>query len=48
MEDVRPPVAQRGVDVDAAEWVSRSEAQRRCGGEYWWPLFAHVHGYGPG
>ena len=47
LEDVRTPVAPRGVDVDAAEWVSRSEAQWRCGGEFWWPLFAHVHGYGP-
>jgi 8-oxo-dGTP pyrophosphatase MutT (NUDIX family) len=43
-----PPVSPRGVDVDVAEWVSRAEAQRRCSGEFWWPLFAHVHGFGPG
>jgi 8-oxo-dGTP pyrophosphatase MutT (NUDIX family) len=47
LEVVRPPVAPRDEDVDAAEWVSRSEAQRRCGGEFWWPLFDHVHTYGP-
>ena len=48
LDAVRPPVAPRGVDVDAAEWVGPSEAERRCSGEFWWPLFAHVHGYGPG
>jgi 8-oxo-dGTP pyrophosphatase MutT (NUDIX family) len=48
LEAVRPPVAPGDPDIDAAEWVSRSEAQRRCGGEFWWPLFARVHGYGPG
>jgi len=46
LEVVRPPVAPRGADVDTAQWVSRSEAEQRCGGEFWWPLFAHVHGYG--
>jgi 8-oxo-dGTP pyrophosphatase MutT (NUDIX family) len=44
---VRPPVAPRGVDVDAAVWVSWPEAERRCGGEFWWPLLAHVQGHGP-
>jgi 8-oxo-dGTP pyrophosphatase MutT (NUDIX family) len=48
LEVARPPVAPRDVDVDAAEWVSRSEARRRCGHEFWWPLFAHAHDYGPG
>jgi len=43
LEQVRPPVAPRDVDVDAAEWVHRPEAERRCGREFWWPLFAHVH-----
>jgi 8-oxo-dGTP pyrophosphatase MutT (NUDIX family) len=43
LEDVRPPVAPRGEDVDAAEWVHWPEAKRRCSGEFWWPLFAHVH-----
>jgi 8-oxo-dGTP pyrophosphatase MutT (NUDIX family) len=47
LEAARPPVAPRDVDVDAAEWVSRSEARRRCASEFWWPLFAHVHGYDP-
>jgi 8-oxo-dGTP pyrophosphatase MutT (NUDIX family) len=46
--DAAPPVAPQDVDVDAAEWVSRSEAHRRCRDEFWWPLFARVHGYGPG
>ena len=46
--EVAPPVASRDADVDAAEWVCRSEAHRRCREEFWWPLFAHVHGYGPG
>jgi 8-oxo-dGTP pyrophosphatase MutT (NUDIX family) len=43
LEEVRPPVAPRGVDVDAAEWVGWTEAERRCGAEFWWPLFALVH-----
>jgi|SRR5450631_15671 len=47
LEDAAPPVAPRDTDVDAAEWVGRSEAHRRCRGEFWWPLFAHVHGFGP-
>ena len=42
-----PPVVPQHADVDAAEWVSRSEARRRCRGEFWWPLFAYVHGYPP-
>ena len=45
LTDVRPPVAPGDPDIDAAGWVSRSEAQRRCGHEFWWPLFARVHGY---
>jgi 8-oxo-dGTP pyrophosphatase MutT (NUDIX family) len=48
LEVAGPPVAPRGVDVDAAEWVDRPEAERRCSDEFWWPLFARVHGYGPG
>ena len=48
LEEVRPPVAPGDQDIDAAQWVSRSEAQRRCGRQFWWPLFARVHGYGDG
>jgi 8-oxo-dGTP pyrophosphatase MutT (NUDIX family) len=48
LEALRPPVASLCVDVDAAEWVDWSEAERRCNGEFWWPLFAHVHGHDPG
>ena len=47
LEAVRPPVAPRSVDVDAAAWLSWPEAQRRCGGEFWWPLLAYVHAHGP-
>jgi len=43
LEEVRPHVAPRGKDVDAAEWVLWPEAERRCRDEFWWPLFAHVH-----
>jgi len=43
LTDARPPVAPRSVDVDAAEWVSWKEAERRCSGEFWWPLLRHVH-----
>ena len=43
VEDVQPAVAPRDEDVNAAEWVSWAEAESRCGGEFWWPLFAHVH-----
>ena len=46
LEDVTPPVAPRDTDVDAAEWVRWPEAERRCGREFWWPLFAHVHSPG--
>lgn len=43
LEDVRPAVAPRDEDVNAAEWVDWPEAEGRCSGEFWWPLFAHVH-----
>jgi 8-oxo-dGTP pyrophosphatase MutT (NUDIX family) len=43
LAEVRPPIAPLTVDVDAAEWVPRPEVERRCRGEFWWPLFAHVH-----
>ena len=38
LEDVTPPVAPRDGDVDAAEWVHWPEVERRCSGEFWWPL----------
>jgi 8-oxo-dGTP pyrophosphatase MutT (NUDIX family) len=44
VEQVRPPVAPRSPDVDAAEWVGWTEAARRCGDAFWWPLLSHVHG----
>ncbi len=40
LEDVRPAVASQDVDVDTAEWVHWPEVERRCGGEFWWPLLA--------
>lgn len=46
LEDVAPRVKPRDTDVDAAEWVHWPEAVRRCGSEFWWPLFAHVHDRG--
>jgi 8-oxo-dGTP pyrophosphatase MutT (NUDIX family) len=46
LDVVRPPVAPHGVDVDEAEWVSWPEVERRCSGEFWWPLLAHVHDHG--
>ncbi len=46
LENTRPAVQSRGADVDAAEWVNWHEAERRCSGEFWWPLFAHVHSPG--
>ncbi len=42
LEDVTPPVAPRAVDVDAAEWVHWPEVERRCSGEFWWPLLASL------
>jgi 8-oxo-dGTP pyrophosphatase MutT (NUDIX family) len=42
LEEVAPPVAPRGADVDVAEWVPWPEAERRCGGEFWWPLLASL------
>ena len=44
IEEVRPPVAPRSEDVDAAQWVSPAEAELRCSGAFWWPLFLHAHG----
>ncbi|MDQ1536184.1 MAG: hypothetical protein QOE58_577 [Actinomycetota bacterium] len=46
LEELKPQVASREVDVDAVEWVSWSEAEQRCGHEFWWPLLARVHGPG--
>jgi 8-oxo-dGTP pyrophosphatase MutT (NUDIX family) len=46
LDEVRPAVEPRSVDVDAAEWVDWPEVERRCSGEFWWPLFAHVHSPG--
>jgi len=42
LEDVRPDVAPRDVDVDAAQWVPWPEVERRCSGEFWWPLLVHA------
>lgn len=42
LEDVAPPVAPRDGDVDAAEWVRWPEVERRCSGEFWWPLLASL------
>jgi len=44
LAEVRPPVGPSGVEVDAAEWVSWPEAERRCSGQFWWPLLDRVHG----
>jgi 8-oxo-dGTP pyrophosphatase MutT (NUDIX family) len=45
LKDVLPPVAPLGADVDAAEWVSWQEVERRCNREFWWPLFTYVHSH---
>ena len=42
LQDVAPPVAPRGRDVDAAEWVRWPEVERRCGAQFWWPLLVSV------
>jgi 8-oxo-dGTP pyrophosphatase MutT (NUDIX family) len=44
LEELRPPVVPQDRDVDAAEWVHWPEVQRRCSGEFWWPLLASVWG----
>jgi 8-oxo-dGTP pyrophosphatase MutT (NUDIX family) len=44
LTDVRPPVAPRVADVDAADWVSWAEAEQRCNREFWWPLLVHLRG----
>jgi 8-oxo-dGTP pyrophosphatase MutT (NUDIX family) len=44
LKDVRPPVAPRDPDVDAAEWVTWRQARERCSGEFWWPLLLHARG----
>jgi 8-oxo-dGTP pyrophosphatase MutT (NUDIX family) len=47
LDEVTPTVAPRGVDVDVAEWVRWPEVERRCSGEFWWPLLAITRGDGP-
>jgi 8-oxo-dGTP pyrophosphatase MutT (NUDIX family) len=42
LKEVTPPVAPRHRDVDAAEWVHWPEVERRCSGEFWWPLLASL------
>ena len=42
LAEVMPPIAPRTEDVDAAEWVERAEAERRCHDEFWWPLVAYL------
>jgi len=42
VDRVAPPLSPRLADVDAAEWVSPVEVERRCGAMFWWPLLAHV------
>lgn len=44
VEGVAPPLQPQLPDVDAAEWVSSAEAERRCHGAFWWPLLAYVLG----
>jgi 8-oxo-dGTP pyrophosphatase MutT (NUDIX family) len=44
IEDVTPQVVPRHEDVDAAEWVHWPEVERRCSGEFWWPLLASLLG----
>jgi 8-oxo-dGTP pyrophosphatase MutT (NUDIX family) len=44
LKDVRPPVAPRDPDVDAAEWVAWPQARERCSSEFWWPLLLHAYG----
>ncbi|MGN6636947.1 MAG: DUF4031 domain-containing protein [Oryzihumus sp.] len=38
LETVRPDVEPQLDDVDAAEWVDEVELERRCAGEFWWPM----------
>jgi len=47
LEEVTPPVRPRDTDVDAAEWVQWPEVERRCSGEFWWPLLAITRADGP-
>jgi 8-oxo-dGTP pyrophosphatase MutT (NUDIX family) len=37
-----PPLVLGAADVDAAEWVSREELERRCVAQFWWPLAAAI------
>ncbi|HET7476110.1 MAG TPA: DUF4031 domain-containing protein [Dermatophilaceae bacterium] len=46
LPSVRPPVAPGLADVDAAEWVTPDEAERRCRGVFWWPLLAQSDPWG--
>lgn len=39
----RPPVAARLDDTDSCRWVTWSEIEEICGGEFWWPLGQALH-----
>lgn len=47
LERVRPAVAPRSADVDAAQWVTMGQAEDRCRDAFWWPLLAHADPWGP-
>jgi len=46
LDNVTPPVAPRDMYVDAAEWIQWPEVERRCSGEFWWPLLVITRAVG--
>jgi 8-oxo-dGTP pyrophosphatase MutT (NUDIX family) len=39
-----PAMAATADDVDGWRWVDRSEFERLCGGDFWWPLVPRLFG----
>ncbi|WP_299057723.1 DUF4031 domain-containing protein [uncultured Nocardioides sp.] len=42
-----PPLAGEGDETTGHAWVTPTELERRCSGEFWWPLVGHVLALGP-
>lgn len=42
LEEVRPPLSASLDDTSDREWVTPAGLARRCGGQFWWPLFEAV------
>ena len=47
LDDVRPPLTEDDDGTTGQAWVTLAELERRCSGEFWWPLVGYVLALGP-